>query len=806
MNDFVPSQSASHMIQLHASRPRAILSAPSPPSAWRRIVRTSLVPPIAPPPSTVAEVTDRPYHVAERATVAILALVCATFTAAAALGRPTSSAAGIHWALLVAYLGAVAVLRRLGRQPLAHRLRAVATMAVMFTLYTTLATAPFDVWPSVDPALAAIDRVLGGGISPPLRAQGLATPMATEVLAAAYAWFIPYLYLSIVLGLIGRPPHERGPFVAGFALVYAVAFVGYLFLPARGPIVALANDFTAPLPGGSFVGLVERSVAAFGGPHGAMPSLHVAMSSYLCGFDLRHNRLRGLTYAPIVVLIAVATLVLRYHFLIDLLVGWAIALGVLAALPRLLAPVARAQETEARPKLHAGSVYRVLRGYFRMALGLFYETIEVDGLEHVPSAGPTLVVANHTNGLLDPMFIADALDRPVWLTAKSTLTRQSLVRLLMAAAEVIVIHRPQDVPEGAVQQDNSDALDQIAQRLADGGAVIVFPEGQSHSDPSMRPFHRGAAHVALDYLRAGDPGGLRILPAGLYFEAKQRFRSRVRLRFGPPLDVAQWLRDNPEANARRLTEAMRERIEAVTLNFADQREADLLHWAAQLAEGGGAPPAPLDQPGPLLGARARLLERMIPAYRALDAAHDRDLGAIEARVAVLRTRLDALGLTPDEVLLPLDWPRAAFFVLRELELIVLGGPVALFGLVVHAVPAGLTRLVAGRITEDDDQFASNIVFIAIVVFLPLYAVMLVAAWLALPWSWALVLTLAVPHSGVYAVRWFGRVGAAMRRMRAFLWLSRHPGAQAELATEARAIVDALGALEAQVETAAKGNP
>lgn len=293
------------------------------------------------------DATDRPYRLAERATVAIVAIVCLTLAVAAVLGRPTARAAAGHGVLLAAYVAAAAALRRRDPHPHARRLRAAATMAVMFTLYATLATAPFDVWPSLDPALAAVDRVLGGGVPPSLRAQALATPLSTELFAAAYAWFIPYLYLSIVLGLIGRPPRERGRFVAGFALVYAVSFLGYLFLPSRGPIVALAAEFAAPLPSGRFVDVVTRSIAVFGGPHGAMPSLHVAMSCYLCGFDLRHNRLRGLTYVPIVFLIAAATLVLRYHYLVDLVVGGAIAATVLAALPRLVAAFGRADVGDA---------------------------------------------------------------------------------------------------------------------------------------------------------------------------------------------------------------------------------------------------------------------------------------------------------------------------------------------------------------------------------------------------------------------------------------------------------------------------
>ena len=40
---------------------------------------------------------------------------------------------------------------------------------------------------------------------------------------------------------------------------------------------------------------------------------------------MRYNRLRGFTYLPLVALIAMATVVLRYHYVVDWIAGLAIA-------------------------------------------------------------------------------------------------------------------------------------------------------------------------------------------------------------------------------------------------------------------------------------------------------------------------------------------------------------------------------------------------------------------------------------------------------------------------------------------------
>jgi membrane-associated phospholipid phosphatase len=71
---------------------------------------------------------------------------------------------------------------------------------------------------------------------------------------------------------------------------------------------------------------VVEAIDSVGGPHGAFPSLHVGASAYACLFDWRRNRLRAMTYLPIVLMIIAATVILRYHYVVDLLAGLALAI------------------------------------------------------------------------------------------------------------------------------------------------------------------------------------------------------------------------------------------------------------------------------------------------------------------------------------------------------------------------------------------------------------------------------------------------------------------------------------------------
>jgi glycerol-3-phosphate O-acyltransferase/dihydroxyacetone phosphate acyltransferase len=74
--------------------------------------------------------------------------------------------------------------------------------------------------------------------------------------------------------------------------------------------------------------------------------------------------------------------------------------------------------------------------------------------------------------------------------------------------------------------------------LARGAAVGVFPEGTSHSEPSIVQMKEGAARAALEYARwemvnAGERTRqgrkLALIPVGIVYTDKSHFQSRVNL-------------------------------------------------------------------------------------------------------------------------------------------------------------------------------------------------------------------------------------------------------------------------------------
>lgn len=228
-----------------------------------------------------------------------------------------------------------------------------------------------------------------------------------------------------------------------------------------------------------------------------------------------------------------------------------------------------------------------------MASTLFYR-LSVDG-PAIPAVGPVLLVANHPNSLLDPVVVAGTVGRPVRFLAKAPLFAQPVVGRIIRAAGAIPVYRRQDDP--AAMGRNADVLRTVVAELAAGAAVGIFPEGISHSAPSLAELRTGAARIALQ-TGARTGGSFPLVPVGLVPERKERFRSRLHVVLGSPVsweDLAGAGEDDRDA-VRTLTARIEAGLRGVTLNLERWEDRPLVEAAESIwSVGRSAAPGPAEQ-------------------------------------------------------------------------------------------------------------------------------------------------------------------------------------------------------------------
>ncbi len=214
----------------------------------------------------------------------------------------------------------------------------------------------------------------------------------------------------------------------------------------------------------------------------------------------------------------------------------------------------------------------------------FHRRVDVVHRDRLHTEGPTLIVANHGNGFVDPAVVAAALRVVPRFVAKSTLWDVVVSRPFLALAGVIPVYRSVD----GDTSDNTSTFRAVHRVLAAGGTVAIFPEGTSSDRPSLEKVRTGAARMALG--ARAETADITILPIGLSFESHVDVRPAVAVFVGEPISVERWRQESGHAEAgeddrdavNALTERIREELAAVSPDFETLDERLILRAAAEV--------------------------------------------------------------------------------------------------------------------------------------------------------------------------------------------------------------------------------
>lgn len=176
---------------------------------------------------------------------------------------------------------------------------------------------------SADAWLTAIDSRLWGGQILPAYFHYEQRPLAADVLAGAYFCFYFIVLGAVVLYAVRRRQPAATAFFNGLLCLYLLGFIGYFALPAAGPAFYSLPDQGASGPiARHVIAVVKNGVTGMD----VFPSLHTAITLYINIFLWRDGHRRtALALLPISVGIVLATIYLRYHYGVDVLVGLLLA-------------------------------------------------------------------------------------------------------------------------------------------------------------------------------------------------------------------------------------------------------------------------------------------------------------------------------------------------------------------------------------------------------------------------------------------------------------------------------------------------
>lgn len=393
--------------------------------------------------------------------------------------------------------------------------------------------------------------------------------------------------------------------------------------------------------------------------------------------------------------------------------------------------------------------YRFVQWLLRTATRVFFRRIEVVDRDHIPEAGEGAVIfcGNHPNSLLDPVLITAHCGRAVHFAAKDTLFRAPVLGALLELMGAVPVKRRADHGDGAV--DNSDAFAALHEVLGQGRAVGIFPEGISNDASQLAPLKTGAARIALGAKRNHPETAVYLVPTGLCYFRRNRFRSSVLIQFGAPHEVTAADAEAPDQRqrARELTDDIERHLRALTINADTWETIWVLDGVRRLYQPEGIT---LDQ-------RVELSRRFNKVYP--EVKGEPEVRALYDRVRSYLVRVSAAGITDDVLSREIGVRETAWRIVRHTALLLGALPLAILGAPVHLPLLFVLKLAGTYLAPRKDVVATTKFIAGLFGVLLVYLALVIGFGYRFGLFWGVLIAVLFPLSGRALLHVISRVDA-----------------------------------------------
>jgi glycerol-3-phosphate O-acyltransferase / dihydroxyacetone phosphate acyltransferase len=221
--------------------------------------------------------------------------------------------------------------------------------------------------------------------------------------------------------------------------------------------------------------------------------------------------------------------------------------------------------------------YHIVKWIVRLTLKSYFRRISITGGQHAPPKGPVIYVANHPSAFMDPMVVASFVNRPVHFLAAAEFFGTGLKSwFYQSRLNMIPVYRPTTLP--GQEHKNEGVFAKCIELLERGGAILVFPEGNSVTEKRIRKLKTGVARMALGTKEATNERlNVPIVPIGLNYANPHRFQSDLLINIGKPISTNNFR--NNAADVTRLTDEIETALKETVLHIQKEEHDSFIKKA-----------------------------------------------------------------------------------------------------------------------------------------------------------------------------------------------------------------------------------
>jgi len=380
-------------------------------------------------------------------------------------------------------------------------------------------------------------------------------------------------------------------------------------------------------------------------------------------------------------------------------------------------------------------LYLFLRRYVDFMIKSAYRRVEYHGKEKIPKDGAIIYAPNHTNTLMDALVVLAMNREAKVFVARADVFKQPTILKILTFLKMLPINRIRDGRSSLAK--NEEINDIVVDVLRDKVPFCILPEGTHRTKHSLMQLQKGIFRIALQANDSfGDKMPVYIVPVGIEYGHFFRFRSSLLVQIGEPINVTQFVKENPEFNLPQqitgLRDELTEQLKKVILQIPDDENYNATLELSQLYG--------KEQQKKLGLNKNSLINRFIATKETI-----KNLTSSE-RVEGLQQLLDmagdfsrkrhALGISMSSVLKP----HILLSLVGKLFSLLLGLPYFIFSTVVTSPVTLLSAWLCSKFK--DKAFCNSLRYLIALVLLPIILLLLgIVVFIVFSWKWGIIFVL-----------------------------------------------------------------
>lgn len=422
--------------------------------------------------------------------------------------------------------------------------------------------------------------------------------------------------------------------------------------------------------------------------------------------------------------------------------------------------------------------YKFLQKIIKIGLAIFFQKIEIRHGENVPDQGPVLFVANHPESQMDAFVISSAIKRKVHYIAHAGLFASKLRAWLLRSCGVIPVHQHRSKSVGI--ERNIEAFQECYEVLERGDVIGIFPEGISDMLRYVKKIKTGAARIVLESERRNRYKlGIKLIPVGLHFFSRSRFRSKVLVNVGRAIDLQPYFalndKDNFEA-VNQLTAQIQSSLENLTVHVQHTELDRFVRDIESIYRDELMSQTLADHKS-----SKKIIAEFVITQKIADCVayyHEHDpqkVRDMEEKISGYKRKLKRLHLKDIMVKEKTGIKKLFKVELTGIAKVIAGFPLAAYGVLNNFFPYRITEYIARRFIDDKAKILIALFLGGGITFILFYSAQVLLVWYLEGYIWAFIYLLTLPPSGFFALGYIKEIRKIQERVSFsfFIFTNRH---------------------------------